>query len=151
MRAKLWQPWMVYNSGENIEYNLGFTATSREDHFNDVYQIQENGTKVTYTCPPGWVFENSFNITQTAYCENGTWRADFDPMSRCIRKFKYFENKSLIKNFAYISELLYIFQLLFAMKPLFQALAKTLVLELPTWRKWRKNIQISGTLMGEGT
>ena len=103
MRAKLWQPWMVYNSGENIEYNLGFTATSREDHFNDVYQIQENGTKVTYTCPPGWVFENSFNITQTAYCENGTWRADFDPESRCVRKLNSFIREAPLKLISYLA------------------------------------------------
>ena len=78
---------MVYDPLENVERDLGFIATSREDPFNDVYQIKENGTNATYTCPVGWVFESSFNITQTAYCENGTWRADFDPTSRCVRKY----------------------------------------------------------------
>ena len=39
-RARLWQPWMKYDATEENETSLEFIATTREDHFNDVYQIK---------------------------------------------------------------------------------------------------------------
>jgi len=79
---------MIYNASENIENNLEFIASSKDDYFNDVYQIMPNGSVASYTCPEGWVFEDSFNITQYSYCENGTWREDFNTSKKCTRKYK---------------------------------------------------------------
>ena len=86
-RARLWQPWMKYDATEENETSLEFIATTREDHFNDVYQIMPNDSVAIYTCPNGWVFNNSNNISHTARCLNWTWTADFDTAMPCVRKF----------------------------------------------------------------
>ena len=71
-RARLWQPWMKYDATEENETSLEFIATTRKDHFNDVYQIMPNDSVAIYTCPNGWVFNNSNNISHTARCLNWT-------------------------------------------------------------------------------
>ena len=85
-RARLWQPWMKYDATEENETSLEFIATTREDHFNYVYQIMPNESVAIYTCPNGWVFNNSNNISHTARCLNWTWTADFDTAMPCVRK-----------------------------------------------------------------
>ena len=86
-RLKLYQPWIPYDSSSLEDTNMEFIAESREDHFNDVYQIEKNESQAIYTCPVGWVFENSNNITHTASCINWFWVADFNTSAPCTRKY----------------------------------------------------------------
>ena len=90
-RARLWQPWMKYDAAEENETSLEFIAISKEDHFNDVYSIMPNDSTAVYTCPIGWVFNNSNNISHTARCLNWTWTADFNTAMPCVRKSNKFE------------------------------------------------------------
>ena len=90
-RARLWQPWMKYGAAEENETSLEFIAISKEDHFNDVYSIMPNDSTAVYTCPIGWVFNNSNNISHTARCLNWTWTADFDTAMPCVRKSNILE------------------------------------------------------------
>ena len=85
-RDKLYQPWIPYVASELKELDLSFIAESKEDHFNDVYQIMPNNSIVKYECPLGWVFQDSNNISHYAYCRNWTWVIDFDTSKPCIRK-----------------------------------------------------------------
>ena len=87
-RDKLWQPWMTYDPAKLTETNLEFIAESKDDHFNDVYQIMGNTSTAVYTCPRGWVFDNSNNISHTANCLNWKWTADFNVSAPCVRKLK---------------------------------------------------------------
>ena len=87
-RNKLFMPWMVYEPDKTIEKDLQIIVRNRTDFFNDVYEIVPHGGNATYTCPPGYVFEDSKNISQIAYCNNGTWRADFNETKTCKGNFK---------------------------------------------------------------
>jgi hypothetical protein len=87
VRNRLFQPLTPYNASAVNETNLKILVKSKDDFFNDVYEIRLNGSNATYTCPIGWVFENSHNISQYAYCNNWTWTADFDTTKACVRKF----------------------------------------------------------------
>ena len=84
VRARLHQPWMDYDSSNLFEENLSFTAFSRLDHFNDVYEIVPSGGTLTYTCPLGWVFRGSKNTSVTAECGGWDWIHHFDPDSNCV-------------------------------------------------------------------
>ena len=86
-RAKLHQPGITYDASDLDENNLNFVAQNKDDHFNDVYQIMTNASNATYTCPRGWVFQNSNNISHTARCLNWTWIPDFDTSMPCVRKY----------------------------------------------------------------
>ena len=86
-RNKLFQPWMTYDASEEIEENLEFIAHDLTDHFNDVYEIVKNDSVAVYTCPMGWVFKDSHNISQYAYCRNWTWEVDFNVTKPCIREY----------------------------------------------------------------
>ena len=86
-RNKLFQPWITYNKAEEKEEDIEFIAMSKDDHFNDVYEIMRNDTMANYTCPLGWVFQDSTNITHSAYCRNWTWVVDFKTIKPCIHKF----------------------------------------------------------------
>jgi Fibronectin type II domain len=85
-RKRLFQPLMLYNANNITEENLQIFVHSNSDFFNDVYEIKLNGSNATYTCPLGWVFEDSHNISQYAYCRNWTWTVDFDTTKSCVRK-----------------------------------------------------------------
>ena len=78
---------MIYKKAEEKDENLEFIAMSKDDHFNDVYQIMMNNTMANYTCPFGWVFQDSNNITHSAYCRNWTWVVDFNTTKPCIREY----------------------------------------------------------------
>ena len=84
VRKKLYQPWMKYNSAELYERNLRFVAQDQFDHFNDVYEIVPENGKATYTCPLGWVFEGTKNVTQTAVCEKWEWNVLFNTSLGCV-------------------------------------------------------------------
>ena len=71
-RDKLYQPWIPYVASDLKELDLSFIAESKDDHFNDVYQIMPNDSVVEYECPLGWVFQDSNNISNFAYCRNWT-------------------------------------------------------------------------------
>ena len=85
-RDKLYQPWIPYVASDLTELDLSFIAESKDDHFNEVYQIMPNDSVVEYECPLGWVFQDSNNISNFAYCRNWTWTVDFDPEKPCIRR-----------------------------------------------------------------
>jgi hypothetical protein len=85
-RMRLFQPMMPYDVNNITERNIQIFVHSNADFFNDVYEIKLNGSNATYTCPLGWVFEDSHNISQYAYCKNWTWTADFDTTKSCVRK-----------------------------------------------------------------
>ena len=42
---------------------------------------------VAFTCPEGYVFEGSNNITHYAFCFNTTFVHEYDPAARCVRKY----------------------------------------------------------------
>ena len=85
-RDKLYQPWIPYVATELKELALSFIAETKDDYFNDVYQIMPNASMVEYECPLGWVFQDSNNISHFAYCTNWTWIVDFDTTKPCVRK-----------------------------------------------------------------
>ena len=94
-RKKLYQPWMTYDASQLTENALSMFASDHLSHFNDVYEIRLNGSSESYTCPIGWVFENSKNISHTVTCLDWEWRADFNITSPCVRKYprlNYFSN-----------------------------------------------------------
>ena len=86
-RKRLFQPLTPYSASLVYETNLKIFVNTKDDFLNDVYEIKVNGSNATYTCPLGWVFENSQNISQYAYCNNWTWTADFDTAKACVRKY----------------------------------------------------------------
>ena len=86
-RRRLFQPLTPYNASMVNETNLKIFVRTKDDFFNDVYEIRTNGSRAIYTCPLGWVFENSHNISQYAYCYNWTWTADFNTSKACVRKY----------------------------------------------------------------
>ena len=85
-RRRLFQPLTPYNLTIINETNLRIFVHTKDDFLNDVYESRLNGSIATYTCPLGWVFDNSHNISQYAYCNNWTWTADFDTNKACVRK-----------------------------------------------------------------
>ena len=93
-RAKLYQPWMDWDASAPNDTNLEFFAQSKDDHFNDVYQIMLNGSFANYSCPLGWVFNSSNNITHRARCLDWSWVPNFDPSMPCVRKSQYLKEKS---------------------------------------------------------
>ena len=54
------------------------------------------GNNVTYTCPLGYIFNGTHDITYTASCINKTWVQDFDEALQCIRKLTFAFNINLI-------------------------------------------------------
>ena len=86
-RNKLYQPWMVYDASDLVETNLAFIARNQSEHFNDVYEIKVNGSEETYTCPVGWHFQDSKNITHVTRCLNWTWVPDFNISKPCVRQY----------------------------------------------------------------
>ena len=97
-RDILYQPLTPYDASQLVETSLSFIATSKDDHFNDVYQIMPNDTSVEYECPLGWVFQDSHNISHFAYCRNWTWIIDFDTSKPCVRKFIFNQGSKLLFN-----------------------------------------------------
>ena len=45
---------------------------------------------VTFSCPLGYAFEDSTNITHYAFCFNTTWVHAYDEEKRCLRKLIQF-------------------------------------------------------------
>ena len=83
-RSKLYQPWIPYDETVLTESDLEFIAENQDSHFNDVYEIIPEGGSVAYTCPLGWVFEDSKNITQHGVCRNWTWVMQFNLTKACV-------------------------------------------------------------------
>ena len=60
---------------------------------------------VSFTCPEGYVFEDSNNITHYAFCYNTTFVLEYDPSKRCVRKYKQNiqkQNQKLMRNNIFI-------------------------------------------------
>lgn len=45
---------------------------------------------VAFSCPLGFVFEDSTNVTHYAFCYNTTFDHQYDPSKACVRKFILF-------------------------------------------------------------
>lgn len=86
-RALLYQPGVPYQPTELKEFNLVFIARNRSERFNAVYEIKLNASTAVYTCPRGWVFNNSNNISHTATCLHWNWVVDFNTSMPCVREF----------------------------------------------------------------
>ena len=89
-RAKLYQPWIPFDSSVLIETDLAFVARDQFDHFNDIYEIKVNGSVEEYTCPVGWHFQGSKNVTHRVHCIDWQWRPDFDITKPCVREYLRF-------------------------------------------------------------
>ena len=88
-RKKLYQPWMEFKPEEVTEKDLEFISENKNDHFNEVYEIVKNGSTANYTCPRGWVFQDSNNVSHIAVCRNWTWRVEFNSSKPCVRKSEF--------------------------------------------------------------
>ena len=86
-RKKLYQPNMVYDSNILTELDIFFLAENQFDNFHDVYEIMGENENVSYTCPPGWVFEDSKNVTHYGVCQNWTWNMQFNISKPCVPVF----------------------------------------------------------------
>ena len=42
---------------------------------------------LAFSCPEGYVFEDSKNATHFAFCYNTTFDVQYDPTKYCVRKF----------------------------------------------------------------
>ena len=93
-RAKLYQPWIPYDSSNLTETNLSFVARDQFDHFNDVYEIKVNGSVENYTCPVGWHFQGSKNVTHSVHCIDWQWHPDFDISKPCVRQYLSYSSYS---------------------------------------------------------
>ena len=85
-RNRLYQPDMEYDASQLLDTDLEMVAENSSAHLNDLYDIVPEGGTAIYTCPEGWVFENSTNVTHIAYCSNWTWTADFNISAGCVSK-----------------------------------------------------------------
>ena len=62
-RNRLYQPDMEYDASQLLDTDLEMVAENSSAHLNDLYEIVAEGGTAIYTCPEGWVFENSTNVT----------------------------------------------------------------------------------------
>ena len=85
-RTRYHRPGVLYDVNNTTEsVKVGMNNSYRD--FRAIYGIMPEGAIANYTCPLGYVFNNSFNIFFEAFCSNWTWIATFNNASRCVRKF----------------------------------------------------------------
>ena len=70
VRKISYSPLVNYDRNNLFEENLTLIAKSQFDPLHNVYEIIPHNGEVNYTCPAGWVFEGSKNVTQTSTCQN---------------------------------------------------------------------------------
>ncbi len=70
----------------NITDEVQIFTSNSSANFKEIYGTMPNGTIVNYTCPLGYVFNDSFNIFFEAVCQNWTWISSFNNASKCVRK-----------------------------------------------------------------
>ena len=87
-RTRLHRPEWFYDPA-NVTEEVEIFLTNNTGEFTDIYEIVPDGVVVNYTCPLGFVFNDSFSIYFEAECRNWTWIYDFDSASRCIRKYYF--------------------------------------------------------------
>ena len=86
IKRRLHQPDRIYdvsNTTESVEILMNSSITG---NFNKLYSIVTEGENVTYTCPKGYVFNATHNISFVAYCINWTWESSFNESLSCVRK-----------------------------------------------------------------
>ena len=82
------QPEWVYDAAnitDDIKLNVSIDMLTADDLI-DLYEIHVNGSRASYSCPLGYVFRNTSNITQVALCSNWTWEFTFNTTLPCERK-----------------------------------------------------------------
>ena len=107
-RARLFQPWMEWQAANTTESGLQFAAKDQFSHFNDVsneklllpyinctvlfniqiYEIQPNGSIENYTCPVGWHYQDTKNISHSVVCLDWEWVPLFNISLPCVREYR---------------------------------------------------------------
>lgn len=85
-KRRLHQPDWIYDAGNTTDQIEIWMNSSKTGEFEDLYSIVTNGENVTYTCPIGYVFNATHNISFVAICSNWTWESDFNETLSCVRK-----------------------------------------------------------------
>jgi hypothetical protein len=82
------QPGVTYTPEDLSAVDISFFAKNNHVPFNDVYEVRLNGTIESYSCPLGWVLENSTSRVQNVTCLDWEWvvRDDFTTDRPCIRR-----------------------------------------------------------------
>ena len=86
VKTRLHRPEWIYDLN-NLTDDIIILMESNTEDFQELYTILENGTTVNYTCPLGWIFEGTHNITNFATCHNWTWHNSFNETLACVRKY----------------------------------------------------------------
>ena len=66
----------------------------------------EEDDYVNYTCPVGYIYDATHDISVSAVCKNGTWLYDFDPTKMCVRKYLFhytYKNSFLITQYKFLN------------------------------------------------
>ena len=87
-RERLHQPHWPY-SADNVTDMIEIKTEDNLVDFHSIYTIFKEGKVANYTCPEGFIFEDTHNITYNAFCTNWTWVLDreFNASKSCVRKF----------------------------------------------------------------
>ena len=86
IRERLHQPWWDYDDSNTTDV-VSVVMESNTEDFSDLYAIVKNETVVSYTCPYGYIFEGTNDITVYATCSNWNWTYSFNTSFSCARKF----------------------------------------------------------------
>ena len=69
---------------KTLSYNLIFVLVFQSDY-------------ASFSCPTGYVFEDSNNITNYAFCLNTTWIQMYDEKKLCVRKYSLHHSRLDVK------------------------------------------------------
>ena len=90
VRTKLHFPTWLYTDNNNTEYVdrvVNYTrGSSLESDLLAIYYPLMNGSVVNYTCPRGYVFNGTNDVTVEAVCVDSTWSYEFDESLSCVRE-----------------------------------------------------------------
>ena len=85
LKTRRHRPEWIYDA-YNLTDNINILVNSNTEDFQSLYTILPEGSVVNYTCPLGFIFEGTHNISQFATCRNWTWENDFNETLACVRK-----------------------------------------------------------------
>ena len=81
------QPEWKYDSLNTTDEVLFSVANNLED-FSQVYAVFKHNESANYTCPKGFIFENTHNVALHILCSNWSWISEhFDVSKKCVGKF----------------------------------------------------------------
>ena len=87
-RERLHQPHWPYDPDNSSDLVELIIENNKIDYY-PIYAIFSENEVANYTCPDGYIFENTHNITYSAVCRNWTWEwdGDFNESHSCVRKY----------------------------------------------------------------